>query len=239
MAIEGSAGAAARRRIRLGMVGGGQGAFIGAVHRIAARLDDGYELVAGALSSDAARARASAAELLDGLGQEVEVRLLFDEDMLDVLARRPPREDTVGLMLGQERLVEPHARPLEGQPLAELVEEGERHRRRTLRTRRGILLGVQHPHRGHTPRVARRAGGKLLRPRHHLLAAVGRQRGPGHVRVRRLGMLAHDRPPFPERAERAPAEADWPRRASSVPGAQTYPAATVSLGDPSEFICRR
>jgi len=39
------------RRIRLGMVGGGQGASIGAVHRIAARLDDQYELVAGALSS--------------------------------------------------------------------------------------------------------------------------------------------------------------------------------------------
>ncbi len=45
------------------MVGGGQGAFIGAVHRIAARLDDRYELVAGALSSDAARARDSAAAL--------------------------------------------------------------------------------------------------------------------------------------------------------------------------------
>ena len=50
-------------RIRLGMVGGGEGAFIGAVHRIAARLDDQYELVAGALSSDAARAHASAAAL--------------------------------------------------------------------------------------------------------------------------------------------------------------------------------
>lgn len=45
------------------MVGGGQGAFIGEVHRIAARLDDRFELVAGALSSDAARAAASAAEL--------------------------------------------------------------------------------------------------------------------------------------------------------------------------------
>jgi len=45
------------------MVGGGLGAFIGAVHRIAARLDDRYELVAGALSSDAARARDSAAAL--------------------------------------------------------------------------------------------------------------------------------------------------------------------------------
>jgi predicted dehydrogenase len=50
-------------RIRLGMVGGGQGAFIGAVHRIASRLDDQYELVAGALSSEPERAKASAAEL--------------------------------------------------------------------------------------------------------------------------------------------------------------------------------
>ncbi len=50
-------------RIRLGMVGGGQGAFIGAVHRLAARMDDQYEFVAGALSADAARAKASGEEL--------------------------------------------------------------------------------------------------------------------------------------------------------------------------------
>lgn len=49
--------------IRLGMVGGGQGAFIGGVHRIAARLDGAFSLVAGALSSDPARAQASATEL--------------------------------------------------------------------------------------------------------------------------------------------------------------------------------
>ena len=52
------------RRLRLGMVGGGQGAFIGGVHRIAARLDDRYELVAGALSTDSERNRISAGELL-------------------------------------------------------------------------------------------------------------------------------------------------------------------------------
>jgi predicted dehydrogenase len=39
------------RRIRLGMVGGGTGAFIGYVHRIAARIDNDYDLVAGAFSS--------------------------------------------------------------------------------------------------------------------------------------------------------------------------------------------
>jgi len=63
MTIEATRDGSVPRRIRLGMVGGGQGAFIGGVHRIAARLDDCYELVAGALSSEPARARASAAQL--------------------------------------------------------------------------------------------------------------------------------------------------------------------------------
>lgn len=49
--------------IPLGMVGGGEGAFIGALHRIAARMDGHFLLTAGALSSDAARAEASARAL--------------------------------------------------------------------------------------------------------------------------------------------------------------------------------
>ncbi|MFO1036825.1 MAG: Gfo/Idh/MocA family oxidoreductase [Geminicoccaceae bacterium] len=48
-----------RRRLRLGMVGGGEGAFIGAVHRLAARMDGRYDLVAGALSSTPEKSRAS------------------------------------------------------------------------------------------------------------------------------------------------------------------------------------
>jgi len=63
MAIEASIETGGHRRIRLGMVGGGQGAFIGAVHRIAARIDDQFELVAGALASDPKRAKVSAKEL--------------------------------------------------------------------------------------------------------------------------------------------------------------------------------
>jgi predicted dehydrogenase len=46
-------------KLRLGMIGGGQGAFIGAVHRIAARMDDEYELVCGAFSSNAEKTKAS------------------------------------------------------------------------------------------------------------------------------------------------------------------------------------
>jgi predicted dehydrogenase len=64
MTIAGSPDQKLNRRLRLGMVGGGRGAFIGAVHRIAARLDDRWELVAGALSSDPERAKTSGEDLL-------------------------------------------------------------------------------------------------------------------------------------------------------------------------------
>jgi len=50
------------RRLRLGMVGGGEGAYIGGIHRFAARLDNQYELVAGAFDVDAARGHAFAAQ---------------------------------------------------------------------------------------------------------------------------------------------------------------------------------
>jgi predicted dehydrogenase len=51
------------RKIRYGMVGGGRGAFIGAVHRIAAAMDQQIELVCGAFSSDPKKSRASGKDL--------------------------------------------------------------------------------------------------------------------------------------------------------------------------------
>jgi predicted dehydrogenase len=50
------------RRLRLGMIGGGHGAYIGGIHRFAARLDGQYDLVAGAFDIDAARGHAFAVE---------------------------------------------------------------------------------------------------------------------------------------------------------------------------------
>jgi len=61
--VDATSDARAARPLRLGMVGGGRGAFIGAVHRLCARMDGQYELVAGALSSDPQRARDSGADL--------------------------------------------------------------------------------------------------------------------------------------------------------------------------------
>lgn len=83
-----------RRPIRLGMVGGGTGAFIGAVHRIASRLDGDYQLVAGALSSRPEVAKQSGAEL--GLAED---RIYTDfEDMARVEAGREDGIEAVAIV---------------------------------------------------------------------------------------------------------------------------------------------
>jgi predicted dehydrogenase len=86
------------RRLRLAVVGGGPGSFIGAMHRQAARLDDRYELVAGVLSSDAQRSRRAAAEL--GIAPErayASAAALFEAeparaDAADVVAIMTPND---------------------------------------------------------------------------------------------------------------------------------------------------
>ncbi len=73
-------------RIRLGMVGGGQDAFIGAVHRIAARIDDKYELVAGALSSTPEKSVAS--------GEALGLKRIY-EDFRKMASREARRKDGI------------------------------------------------------------------------------------------------------------------------------------------------
>ncbi len=82
------------RRIRLGMVGGGTGAFIGYVHRIAARLDGDYELVAGALSSRPAVARESGRNV----GLERDRIYTSWEDMLRKEVARPDGIEAVAIV---------------------------------------------------------------------------------------------------------------------------------------------
>jgi predicted dehydrogenase len=62
MSTEVGAAPVGARRLRLGMIGGGQGAYIGGIHRFAARLDGQYDLVAGAFDIDAAQGHAFATE---------------------------------------------------------------------------------------------------------------------------------------------------------------------------------
>ena len=81
-------------RIRFGMVGGGLGAFIGAVHRIAARIDDQYVFCAGALSSDPERALASAREL----GLDADRSYQSYEEMIEAESAREDGIEAVSIV---------------------------------------------------------------------------------------------------------------------------------------------
>jgi predicted dehydrogenase len=82
------------RRLRLAVIGGGPGSFIGPVHRLAARMDDRYDIVAGALSSDPARSIAAGAQL--GLAAE---RCYPDAmALLAAESTRPDGADVVAIM---------------------------------------------------------------------------------------------------------------------------------------------
>ena len=93
------------RRLRLGMVGGGQGAFIGAVHRYAARLDDRYELVAGSFASTPERSRTSAAAL--GVADQRAYG-----SFAEMAAAEAAREDGIDVV----SIVTPNHSPLSRQP---------------------------------------------------------------------------------------------------------------------------
>ena len=80
------------RRLRLGVIGGGKSSLIGPAHRIAARLDDDFEIVAGVLSSDAERSLADARSLGIARGYPDAARMLAEE------AARPDGMDAVAIM---------------------------------------------------------------------------------------------------------------------------------------------
>ena len=92
--------------IRLGMVGGGSGAFIGAVHRIAARLDGEYALVAGALSSTPETARSSGA----ALGLAADRSYGSFAEMAEAEAARPDGIEAVSIVT-PNHMHAPAARP--------------------------------------------------------------------------------------------------------------------------------
>jgi predicted dehydrogenase len=77
-----------KRKLRYGMVGGGRDAFIGAVHRKAMALDGDYEMVAGALSSDPKKAKASGSDL----GLEPERNYGTWQEMLEAELKRPEND---------------------------------------------------------------------------------------------------------------------------------------------------
>ena len=132
-----------KRPIRCGMVGGGRGGFIGHVHRAAATLDGNFELVAGALSSDPERARASAADL--GMAPDRAYT-----DYRQMAKQEARREDGIEAVI----IVTPnnvHAGPVKAfidagihvicdKPLCTTVEEAEELRRLVLESGRVFVL---------------------------------------------------------------------------------------------------
>ena len=82
---------ALNRKLRMGMVGGGRGAFIGAVHRMAANLDGKIELVAGAFSSDPDKSRLSGEDFflspdrVYGSYEEMAEKEAAREDRIDIV----------------------------------------------------------------------------------------------------------------------------------------------------------
>ncbi len=82
------------RRLRLAVIGGGPGSFIGAMHRTAARLDDRYEIVAAALSSNAGRAR----EAARGIGLPADRAYESAAKLIAAEAEHPNGADVVAIM---------------------------------------------------------------------------------------------------------------------------------------------
>jgi predicted dehydrogenase len=137
-----------KRRLRLGMVGGGPGAFIGAVHRIAARLDDRYELVAAALSSNAERGLAAAEELHISRGYRS-----FDE-MASAESKRPDGIDVVSIVTPNHLHHAPAKAFLEAgihvicdKPLTTTLEDALDLAEIVKRT--GLVFGLTHNYTGH------------------------------------------------------------------------------------------
>lgn len=78
------------RKLRLGLLGGGPGSFIGPIHRAAALLDNRFELVSGVLSSNAARNAEGAASI--GVTPRATLAEMIAQDRLDAVAIMTPND---------------------------------------------------------------------------------------------------------------------------------------------------
>jgi predicted dehydrogenase len=139
-------------RIRYGMVGGGPGAFIGAVHRMATALDGGYELVAGAFSADPAKSVETGREL--GLAPN-RVYASYDA-MADGECGRPESEriQVVSIVTPNhlhhpiaKRFLEAGIHVVCDKPLTTTVADAEE--LCTLAADRGLLFAVTHNYTGY------------------------------------------------------------------------------------------
>jgi predicted dehydrogenase len=150
MTIGSSKSGPSKRRLRLGMVGGGPGAFIGAVHRLAARMDDHFELVAAALTSDPARSRAAALDL------HIAPERAYGSfaEMAAAEAKRPDRIDAVSIVTPNHVHFQPAKAFLEAgihvicdKPLTTTVEDALALEQIVRRS--GLIFGLTHNYTGY------------------------------------------------------------------------------------------
>ena len=138
------------RRLRLAVVGGGPGSFIGAMHRQAARLDDRYEIVTGILSSDPEKSKQGGAEL----GWKPERLYSGIKEMLTSEASRPDGVDVVAIMTPNDSHYEYSVAALErgfdvicDKPMTNTLKEAESLHKKVQET--GLVFCLTHNYTGY------------------------------------------------------------------------------------------
>lgn len=138
------------RRLRLAVIGGGPGSFIGAMHRLAARLDDRYEIVTGVLSSDPEKSKKAAVSL----GMNPDRVYSNVSEMLDAEASRDDGVDVVSIMTPDDSHCEYGIAALEhgfdvicDKPMTSTLEEAERLHQKVEDT--GLVFCLTHNYTGY------------------------------------------------------------------------------------------
>ena len=138
------------RRLRLAIIGGGPGSFIGAMHRQAARRDDRYEIVAGVLSSDPEKSRQAGA----ALGMAPDRQYPSVREMLDAEASRRDGVDVVAIMTPNDSHFEYSVMALDrgldvicDKPMTNTLEEAEALHNKVQET--GLIFCLTHNYTGY------------------------------------------------------------------------------------------
>jgi predicted dehydrogenase len=139
------------RRLRLGVIGGGHGSFIGETHRQAARMDDRYEIAAGALSSDPDKSRAQGRSI--GLPPDRCYGSALE--LIEAERKRPDAVDAVAIMTPNDSHFEYAGAALRAgfdvicdKPMTNTLEDAEALHRLVLET--GLVFCLTHNYTGYS-----------------------------------------------------------------------------------------
>lgn len=138
------------RRLRLAVIGGGSGSFIGAMHRQAARLDDRYEIVAGVLSSNPDKSKKDGGEI----GLPADRIYTSVAEMFDAESKRKDGIDVVAIMTPNDSHFEYAMAALEkgfdvicDKPMTNTLEEAETLHKKVMET--GLIFCLTHNYTGY------------------------------------------------------------------------------------------